>query len=219
MTRHSNRVLANRLGAHTVEFAMVLPIIMLFVMAGIEFARLNLLRHVVENASYEAARHVIVPGANTNEAEQVASKMLGLLGAKGATITVSPSPILEETTEVSVKVVLPAAGNLWLAGRFAQNLSIQSETKLLTERGPIHQIKVVEQIPPAPEPTPNPTPEPPPSPEPTPSPTPAPSPEPTPPPPPPPAPNPTPAPPPPPPAPNPTPKPPPPPPSKPKIGL
>ena len=147
-----------RTGAHTVEFAFVLPVMLLIVMCGIEFARFNLLRHVVENASYEATRHVIVPGAKVEEAEAIASRMLEVLGAKDAIVEVTPSPILESTTEVSVKVTLPAANNLWTIGRFAKNVTIQSETKLVTERGPIHQAKAVEQLPPPPPPPPTATP-------------------------------------------------------------
>ena len=139
-----------RLGAHTVEFALVLPIIFLLFFAGIEFARMTMVRHVVDNASYEAARHVIVPGATAEEAIDRAQKILASVGASNATIIISPNPITEETEEVSVQVTLPTAGNMLGLSAFSGGLSFRSETKLITERGPMQQIKAITGPPPPP---------------------------------------------------------------------
>ena len=51
-----------RRGATAVEFAIVLPILLTFVWAAFEFTRWAMIRHVADNAAYEAARCVIVPG-------------------------------------------------------------------------------------------------------------------------------------------------------------
>lgn len=162
--------LHRRRGAHTVEFALVLPIILSLFVAGIEFSRMNMLRHVVDNASYEAARHVIVPGANAQEGIDRAKSILEIMGATNATVTVSPNPINESTEKVSVKVSLPANGNMWAISLFSKNLRFESETKLLTERGPMMQSVAIGPPPPPPAPPAPPAPPPPPSPPPPPAP-------------------------------------------------
>ena len=51
-----------RCGATTVEFAACLVILMMMLFGGFEFSRISIVRHSVDNAAYEAARHIIVPG-------------------------------------------------------------------------------------------------------------------------------------------------------------
>jgi Flp pilus assembly protein TadG len=147
-----------RKGSHCVEFAIVLPIMLLLFLSGIEFARMNLLRHLAENASYEAARHVIVPGATAEDAEAKANAILSVMGVKGASLTVSPDPVLETTGTVSVKVTFPAKKNLWMVPMFSKNLNFQSETTLLTERAPMQQVQAINAITPGSDPKPAPVP-------------------------------------------------------------
>ena len=156
-----------RRGAHTVEFALVLPVILLLFFGGIEFARMSILRHVVDNASYEAARHVIVPGSTAQEGIDRANGILATMGVTGASIVVTPNPIKEDTDIVEVKVTLPALNNMWAVSIFSQGMSFESETRLLTERGPMQQAKGILGPPPPPPPAP-PTPPPPAPPEPPP---------------------------------------------------
>jgi len=147
-----------RKGSHCVEFAIVLPIMLLLFLSGIEFARMNLLRHLAENASYEAARTVIVPGATVEEAESKANAILSVMGVTGASLTVSPDPVLETTGTVSVKVTFPAKKNLWMVPMFSKNLNFQSETTLLTERAPMQQVQAINAITPGSDPKPTPVP-------------------------------------------------------------
>jgi Flp pilus assembly protein TadG len=144
--QHPKKVSRLSKGAHCVEFALVLPIMLLLFLSGIEFARMNLLRHLAENASYEAARQVIVPGATVEEAEARANAILSVMGVQGARLTVSPDPVLETTGTVSVKVTFPAEKNLWMVPMFSKNLNFQSETTLLTERATLQQVRAINAI-------------------------------------------------------------------------
>jgi hypothetical protein len=152
-------------GAYTVEFAVVLPLVFLLFLGGIEFARMHLVRHVVDNAAYEAARHVIVPGATVNEAVAKANQILASINAVDADIQITPNPITEDTKSVSVKVTLPCTENMLSLCNFSSGLNIVSETKLFTERNLLQKVDAVLPPPPPPPPVvdpPLPPPQPPP---------------------------------------------------------
>jgi Flp pilus assembly protein TadG len=135
-----------------VEFAIVVPIVVLLFLASVEFARFSMLRHVIDNASYEAARWVVVPGANVDEAKERALAMLDVLGVRNAEITVSPSPILETTPAVTVRIDVKTLDNQWIMPLYTGEVLARSETTLLTERVPIIQVEGVPPPPPDPPP-------------------------------------------------------------------
>src|SRR4051795_10105586 len=92
--------LQGRVGAVAVEFAITAPIFFLFLLAAFEFGWLNVIRHTADNAAYEAARSVIVPGASANEAIAKAQGLLNIVGARGAKISITPATVTTSTTEV-----------------------------------------------------------------------------------------------------------------------
>ncbi len=141
---------SHRLGATTVEFALVLPILLLMVTAGIELTRLSLLNHLTETAADEAARRVIVPGATSEEATARANEVLALVGVRGAVVTVNPATIGEATSRVAVTVSVPADANQWIFPKLSSGAVTRSEISMLTERAPIFQINSVPAPPPIP---------------------------------------------------------------------
>jgi Flp pilus assembly protein TadG len=132
-----------RSGVTVVEFAMTFPLLMLLVIGLIEFVRLSNMRHAAENAAYEAARHVIVPGANVAEALAQANDLLARAGVGGAAITVTPSTITEATERVTVRVAVPLDKNSWLPPKLTRNRTVTRETTLMTERVPVVQARAV----------------------------------------------------------------------------
>ena len=123
-----------RRGAVIVEFALAAPIFLLFLMAAFEFGWLNVMRHTADNAAYEAARVVIVPGATAAEATAKANAMLNVVGARGATVKITPASITASTTEVTVAVDLPMKQNGLITPRFTGKTVLHSESTLKTER-------------------------------------------------------------------------------------
>ena len=123
-----------RSGAVVVEFAICVPILFLFFFASLEFSRVNMIRQTVENAVYEGARRGIVPGATANDCRTSAQGVLNSISASNATISVTPSVITKNTSEVTVAVSVPVNNNSWVIPVFFANRSISSEMTLKRER-------------------------------------------------------------------------------------
>ena len=51
-----------RRGTATVEFAIVAPVLLLILIAVLEFWRINTMRHVAHQAAYQASRQGVIPG-------------------------------------------------------------------------------------------------------------------------------------------------------------
>lgn len=71
---------SERRGATAVEFAMVLPIFALFCVVCLDFARLSLARHVVQNAVYRAARLAMTEGVTRQQTIEEVNNYLALYG-------------------------------------------------------------------------------------------------------------------------------------------
>ena len=69
-----------RRGATAVEFAMVVPIFMLFAIVCVDFARLSMARHVVQNAVYRAGRLAMTEGVTREETIQAVDDYLTIFG-------------------------------------------------------------------------------------------------------------------------------------------
>jgi Flp pilus assembly protein TadG len=123
-----------RTGAAAVEFAIVAPIFFVLVIGSLEFGRLNVIRHTADQAAYEAARHAMVPGATADEARDHADRMLRIVGARGANVTIDPRNLGPEVNEITVTIDVPLAQNGWITPRFTSRTTIHAESRLKTER-------------------------------------------------------------------------------------
>lgn len=124
-----------RRGVTIVEFALAFPLLMLIVVGMIEFVRMGTLRHAADNASYEAARHIIVPGASQAEGIAKANDLLARAGVSKGHYTVTPSVITDSTDQVTVEVSVKLEENSWLPASLTENRTITRQTTLMTERG------------------------------------------------------------------------------------
>ena len=134
MRMTSTKKPAKRRGATAVEFALTVPVFFLFLLAAFEFGWLNVIRHTADNAAYEAARTAMVPGATAAEAVAKANGLLNIVGARGASVTVTPSILTAETDEVTVAIDIPMAQNGLIVPRFSSNTTLRSSSSLRTER-------------------------------------------------------------------------------------
>jgi len=105
-----------RLGAATVEFAVVVPVFFLLVFGMIEFGRMVMVQQVITNASREGARQAVLDGATTTEVTNAVKSYLTSGSITGATITVSPNPPSNAAfgDPVTVTVSIPFSQVSWL---------------------------------------------------------------------------------------------------------
>lgn len=123
-----------RRGTTVVEFAVVAPLFFTLLFATIEFATLNTIRNTCNNAAYEAARVLVVPGAVAADGITEAERILAIVGVDAMTVTVEPSVIDQATQNVTVRVEVPYAENAILVPVFTGNVVLTSEFTLKTER-------------------------------------------------------------------------------------
>lgn len=130
--RRNHRREQRRAGAVAVEFAIALPVLLLFTFTGVEFSRVNMMRNTAVNAAYEGARQGILPGATAAECETSANQLLSLVQVAGGTVVATP--ILPNSTSVSVTVSIPiTAANGFVTPQFYVGSSIVATVSLPRE--------------------------------------------------------------------------------------
>ncbi len=122
-----------RSGATTVEFALVANVAFVMIMGCMEFARVNTIRNLTQDAAYYAARYVIVPGASESEAVEEAERVLNAVISDGYTIEVSPIDFETEEVTVTVRVDFDQVG--FFTPMFVpHNATIDASVRMKTER-------------------------------------------------------------------------------------
>ena len=108
-------------GTTSVEVAICLPILFLFLFGSYELSRGNFLSHAVESAAYEGARIGILPGANAEKIETAVDFVMRSCGAIDYEVVVTPATITADTRRVTVEVILPMEDNTNIPTRFLNN--------------------------------------------------------------------------------------------------
>ncbi|MDF1843095.1 MAG: pilus assembly protein [Rubripirellula sp.] len=120
-------------GAMLVEFAIVVPVLILIFFAGFEFCRVAMVRHTVDNAVYAGCRVGSVTGATAQEAESEARRVLRSIGVDNAHVEVTPEIFGLATREVSVSIEVPLDQNSLVPNQFVSGKTIRRELTLRRE--------------------------------------------------------------------------------------
>jgi Flp pilus assembly protein TadG len=122
-----------RKGAALVEFAVMVPILFVLFFACVEFSRVAMIRHTIDNAVYEAARTAIVPGGTAANAQAEARRMLSAMGIINSSIEVTPQTLTRSTPQVSVRINVPIDSNSYVPPQFFAGRSITRELTMQRE--------------------------------------------------------------------------------------
>ncbi|TWU67350.1 MULTISPECIES: TadE/TadG family type IV pilus assembly protein [Crateriforma] len=123
---------ADRRGAAMVEFAVVANVLFLVIFTCCEFARMNMVRNLTQDAAYFAARQAIVPGATAADAEVEAERLMSSMVGEGYTVNVAE--LGENSEEVSVTVSVDLDEVAFFTSMFMPSATIESTARMRTER-------------------------------------------------------------------------------------
>lgn len=117
------------------EFAIAGPALLVIIFFAIEFARLSMIRNLMQNACYEAARHGMVEGATAEEATARAEAVLRMLATRGAEITINDGVAFDRTTaSIKVHISVSMEENAFVIPWLYQGRFINTEMELRTEK-------------------------------------------------------------------------------------
>lgn len=122
-----------RTGATIVEFALVVPLVLMLAFAAIEFARVVMIRHSVDNAVYESARLAIVPGGTAADARNETQRLFSVIGITDFLVEVVPPVLAPETPDVTVRVTVPLDSNSYFPQQFFAGRTIRRELTMRRE--------------------------------------------------------------------------------------
>ena len=117
------------------EFAITAPVFFLFLLAAFEFGWLNVhaphgrQRGLRSGPRGDGARR---DGGRSDGQGQRA--LLNIVGARGATVTITPATLTTSTDEVTVAIDVPMNKNGLIVPRFTSKTTLHSESTLRTER-------------------------------------------------------------------------------------
>src|SRR4051794_9788125 len=99
----------SRKGATLVEFAIVLPVFLMFVFGMIEYGRMVMVQQVITNAAREGARAGVLDNSTSATVSTAANQYLSAAGIGSATISTTPNPPSSASyaNTVSVTVSVP----------------------------------------------------------------------------------------------------------------
>ena len=147
----NRRAKSGRDGAAAVEFAISVAVLIMVVFASIEFARLTMLKHAVEHASYLGARKGIMVGSSGQDVRDTAVAHLDKFSLTSATVTVNPTSITDSTDVIEVTTTVPVSGNSWISPLYFGG-DLSGRTRMLTERAAAKQNAAIHGTPPPPPP-------------------------------------------------------------------
>lgn len=113
--KHRHRVPRLRSGIAVVETAVTLPLIVLFVVAMIQFANMIFLRQKVTSACYIGMQQLSQLSAKESSVHDAIEAILTPCGITGATIEILPAGVLDTApmgTKFSIRVRAPFSTNL-----------------------------------------------------------------------------------------------------------
>jgi Flp pilus assembly protein TadG len=124
-----------RLGALTVEFAIVANLLFVVIFGCLELTRLSLIRSLAQDAAYFAARAAVVPGATETDATNEAKRILGTLGTRGVQVQINNGlGLSQSSTDLRCEVIIDLKQNMMMISMMPGWTEIHAVSTMKTER-------------------------------------------------------------------------------------
>ena len=112
MHHRMNRTSCRR-GAAMVEFALILPVLVLILFGVIEFGRMVMVHQVLVNASREGARLAVLPGTTSAQVQNTIDGYMASAGITGHTATFPDPNTIPPGQSLTVSVSVPYEDVSW----------------------------------------------------------------------------------------------------------
>lgn len=130
MSQSRTRKGRKRRGALTVEFALTAPLAFFLFFSALEFGRMNMIRHSMENAAYEGVRRGLVPNTTDGEVSAAAKSVLDVVSVKNPNIQV-----VNRADEISVTIRANFNDQGWFAPIIFYNKTLSSTLTMSKDKG------------------------------------------------------------------------------------
>lgn len=125
-----------RRGAAVVEFALIVPVMLVFTFGMIELTRISSVKESLTQASREGARVGVRPTADASDVTTRVNEELEIMGLTEASVTITPS-VLEDATPgdyIRVQITIPFSEASWIPSFFQfDSMDISAETVMRRE--------------------------------------------------------------------------------------
>ena len=130
------RIEKRRRGTSAVEFALVLPVFLSFLLGVLEFARMGMASQVLTNAAREGCRLAALPGKTATDAQNRVNSVLSASGFPNATISLTPADPSTATggTAIKLTVSVPFSSLSWLGESTFMNVNVTASATFASER-------------------------------------------------------------------------------------
>jgi len=126
---------SSRSAVVTVEFAIVLPVLIALVVGIVESCNLIFVKQSLTVSAYEGARAAIVNGMSQTDIEARTNQVVADRKIKNTTILISPNPpsAAGYGTYITVRVQATYGTNAIIPGWFFGGVTLQSSVKMMKE--------------------------------------------------------------------------------------
>lgn len=125
----------NRRAAAIVEFALVLPVLLVVLLGTLETTSMIYRQQTLSIAAYEGCRVALIPKITRGQVEAAVNQILNDRRLRNATITITPNDFVNAPAQsiVEVRVTATAAGNSIIAPRFFANRTLTGSCFMMKE--------------------------------------------------------------------------------------
>lgn len=135
---HGCRTHHSRRGVETLEFAMVLPLIMMLGLGIVEFSRAMTVQQILTNAAREGAREAVLPDSSVAEVRDLiaANVRTGRIDPNAVEVTLNPASLsgVKSGVTITVNLQVPYGDVSWVPmPKYLANAVLSSECAMRHE--------------------------------------------------------------------------------------
>jgi len=144
LARRPQRLRGRRFGSHRrgnrravaiVEFACVLPVLLVILLGTLESTSMIYRQQTLSIAAYEGCRVALIPKITRGQVDAAINQIMTDRRIRNAQITIFPNDFVNAPAQsiIEVRVTAPAAGNSIIAPRFFANRTLTGSCFMMKE--------------------------------------------------------------------------------------